>query len=342
MRNYSMKPNKGRKRKPDSRTFIQENFSDHEWQSFDSKEEIPAAKSEEMYRSVLSHISASQYNKTLKRIRLVKLTRYASAACVTILLGFSLYLGLNNVSNERTANLPVKQTGTSAIKSADTWKTISNPSTKILSYQLPDYSFVSIYPRSTIKFKRAFDQKFRNVYLHGKARFKVKRCIARPFSVYSGALKTTALGTSFTINTLGSRISVRLHTGKIVVANSEAKTRLMYLSNAGSTLTYDPISATTKIIKPLKIAETAPEILKHDGNLIIMKNIPLSKVFNQLHVAYGISITTDQNEINNITFTGNVDTVKDQPEDILKVICLINNMTFSKISDEEFFIKRSK
>lgn len=336
-----MKPNKGRKRKLNSKTFIQENFSDQQWQSFDSGEKIPVAKSDEMYRFVLNHISAGQEKKTAIRIRLAKLTHYASVACVVLLLSFALYLGLNNVSNNQPANLSGEQTKISSATSADPWKTISNKTNKNLSYRLPDYSVVTIYPRSTIKFKRAFDQKFRNVYLNGKAKFKVKRNTERPFSVYSGALKTTALGTSFTINTQGDRISVRLHTGKIVVANTQAKNQLTYIANAGTTLVYSPFLGTTKIIEATKVTQTVPEIIKHDGNIIIMKNIPLSKVFNLLHHAYGINISTDHDEINNINFTGNVNTVIDQPEDILKVICLINNMTFTKMSDEEFLIKRS-
>ncbi|WP_316795603.1 FecR family protein [Pedobacter agri] len=336
-----MKPNKGRKRKLSDEVFIQENFSDQQWQSFKSDEELSSSKSEEMHRFVLNEIFARQAQKQARKIKLIQFSKYASAACVTMLLGFALYLGLNNVSNQPSKINPVAKTTIKPVAAENIWKTINNTAQEILNYQLPDASQVTIYPGSGIKFKSAFDQKLRDVYLTGKAKFKVKRNTSRPFSVYSGALKTTAVGTSFTINTKGKNISVKLHTGKIVVANVKTKKPLAYISTVGTTLVYDPNLESTKIINAPKLVKAPTETISHEGTVINMKNIPLAKVFNLLHNAYGIKISTDQKEINHITFTGKVDTVKERPEDILKVICLINNMTFTKVSENEFFIQKS-
>ncbi|RZK20610.1 MAG: FecR family protein [Pedobacter sp.] len=336
-----MKPNKGRKRKLSDEVFIQENFSDQQWQSFESNEALSSAKSEEMHRFVLNEIFAKQAQKQTRRIKLIQFSKYASAACVTVLLGFALYLGLNNVSNQPLEINPVAKTTIKPVAAENAWKTINNADQKTLNYQLPDASLVTIYPHSSIKFKSAFNQKLRDVYLTGKAKFKVKRNTARPFSVYSGALKTTALGTSFTINTKGKTISVKLHTGKIVVANVKSKRPVAYISTVGTTLMYDPDLESAKFINPIKLVKAPTETISHEGAVINMKNIPLAKVFNLLHEAYGITISTDQKEINHITFTGRVDTKKEQPEDILKVICLINNMTFTKVSENEFFIQKS-
>ncbi|WP_316807722.1 FecR family protein [Pedobacter agri] len=336
-----MKPNKGRKRKLSNEVFIQENFSDQQWQSFESNEALSSAKSEEMHRFVLNEIFAKQAKKQTRRIKLIRFSKYAAAACVTVLLGFALYLGVNNVSNQSAKINLVAKTTIKPVAAENTWKTINNTTQEILNYQLPDASLVTIYPHSGIKFKNAFDQKLRDVYLTGKAKFKVKRNTSRPFSVYSGVLKTTALGTSFTINTKGKNISVKLHTGKIVVANVKTKRPLAYISTVGTTLMYDPNLESAKFIRPIKLVKAPTETISHEGTVINMKNIPLAKVFNLLHEAYGIKISTDQKEINHITFTGKVDTVREQPEDILKVICLINNMTFIKVSENEFFIQKS-
>ncbi|MDQ1142678.1 FecR family protein [Pedobacter agri] len=335
-----MKPNKRRKRKRIDEAFIRENFSDRQWQSFESNEELSSAKSEEMHRFVLNEIFEKQAQKQTGKIKLIQFSKFASAACVTVLLGFALYLGVNNVSNQVKIN-PVAKTTVQSFVAENTWKTINNKDQEILNYRLPDASLVTIYPHSSIKFKSFFNQKLRDVYLTGKAKFKVKRNTSRPFSVYSGVLKTTALGTSFTINTKGKNISVKLHTGKIVVANVKTKRPLAYISSVGTTLMYDPNLESARFIRQTKLVKALMETISHEGTVINMKNIPLAKVFDLLHEAYGIKISTDQKEINRITFTGKVDTVREKPEDILKVICLINNMTFTKVSENEFFIQKS-
>lgn len=331
-----MKPNKGQKRKPNHKAFIQENFSDQQWESFDSDEPMPEGKSDEMHRFILGHISSKQQ----RRLKLIRVTKYLSAASIILIIGFALYIRPKNTKNRE---LPVTAKNELQAKvTTSSWKEVANSGTDIMKYRLPDSSFVTIYPASTIRFKREFDQKLRNVYLLGKARFKVKRDAMRPFSVFSGALKTTALGTSFTINTRGKHISVKLHTGKIVVADTLTQQTLAYISSIGTTLLYDPSLRFSRIVKPATVIPPATELLKREGSLIIMKNIPLTKVLQLLNEAYGIKVNSNLTDVNKITFTGSVDTGKEQPEDILKLICLINDMTLTRTSEQEFLIQKNR
>ncbi|QIL41327.1 FecR family protein [Pedobacter sp. HDW13] len=335
-----MKPQKGDRRKLKAKTFIREKFSDQEWKSFKSnEEELSAAKSEEMRSFILGHIAEKQERKQTLKIKIVQFTKYLSAACVIVLLGIALFIGLNTKHVQPEQVYVNRKVNTQLIGNA--WKIVSNSGRTIIAYKMPDSSLISIYPHSTIKFEKLFNQKFRDVYLKGKAKFKVKRNTERPFSVYSGALKTTALGTSFTISTIGHNISVKLHTGKIVVANTRTKKPLAYISDVGTTLLYNPSEALTRLIKAPATVAPPTEILKRTGNFITMKNIPLSRVFNLLNEAYGIKISANQKEIGKITFTGSVDTEKEEPEAILKTICLINNMTLNKVSQQEFIIQKS-
>ncbi|MGM9478737.1 FecR family protein [Pedobacter sp. GSP4] len=335
-----MKPQKGDRRKLNTKTFIREKFSDQEWKSFKSnEEELSAAKSEQMRSLIFGHIAEKQESRQALKIKIVQFTKYLSAACVVVLLGIALFVGLNHKHAQPEQAYVNRKVNAPLIENA--WKTVTNPGRTVIKYQMPDSSLISIYPHSTIKFEKLFNQKFRDVYLTGKAKFKVKRNTERPFSVYSGALKTTALGTSFTISTIGPNISVKLHTGKIVVANIQTKKPLAYISEVGTTLVYNPSASATRIIKAPAAIIPPAEIMKRTGNLISMKNIPLSKVFHLLTEAYGIKISADQKEIGKITFTGSVDTAKDEPEAILNMICLINNMTLNKVSTQEFIIQKS-
>lgn len=335
IRNHCMKPNKGLKRKLNRKAFIQENFSDQQWESFDTQEPLPPGKSEEMQRFILGQIGAKQQSK----LKLIRITKYLSAAAIILMVGLALYMGPKHNKDQEvqvaaSKALPAKVT-------TGIWEEVVNPGTELLKHRLPDASSVTIYPYSKIRFKRQFDQKLRNVYLQGKARFKVKRDPGRPFSVFSGALKTTALGTSFTISTRKHQISVQLHTGKIVVADTLDKQPLVYISGMGTTLLYNPSLKISRIVKAAETSRPAATLLKREGNLIVMKNIPLVKVLQLLNEVYGIKVNSELTDINKITFTGSVDTGKEQPEDVLKLICLINNMTLTRTSEQEFSIKKT-
>jgi transmembrane sensor len=340
-RNNGMKPIKRNRKKLNQKDFITENFSDREWEAFHSGEELSADKSDEMHRYILNRINTLSQNRNERKLRTVKLVRYLSAASVTILIGTLLFFGLRNNPDAATQKAVVTGNVQQLKKSESIWKVVSNEGSTIKRLMLPDSSQISIYPHSTIRYERLFDQKFRNVYLRGKAKFKVKKNTQRPFSVFSGALKTTALGTSFTISTKGRNISVKLHTGKIVVANVKSKETLAYISDTGATLLYDPLLATARVLDPIKTITSARESLVKNGNMIVMKNIPLDKVFRLLNEAYSIKITSEDNSINKIAFTGSVDTLRDKSEDILSMICLINNITLTKVSEKEFIIKKT-
>jgi ferric-dicitrate binding protein FerR (iron transport regulator) len=337
-----MKPNKARPAKVDRKAFIRENFNDQQWEAFEQPAELPAGKSEEMFRAVHEGIAARSEVKQQRRLQVVQRARYLSAASVVIILGLALFLRHENTRLKSdqlriAVDKPIPA-GTESI-----WKEVSNTGASLRRIQLPDSSLVTIYPGSNIRFENKFNHTFRNVYLKGKAKFKVKRNTKRPFSVYSGVLKTTALGTSFTINTAASRnhISVKLHTGKIVITDTTAQQPLAYISTVGSTLMYNPDAKLVRIINAERRKTTAPEFLKREGDVIVMKNIPLAEVIRLLNGAYKIQILAKNEDISSITFTGQVDTRKDQIEDVLNMICTINNMKLTQASPQEFNIQKS-
>lgn len=342
IRNTCMKPANEHSQKSGRKKFITENFKDDEWIAFEGENDLPENKSKQMHQYILQSIAGNDVQKQLRKLRALRLIKYASAAVITIVAGIVFYFGAtpgdiqpdHEVAKMQQAKMPV----------AARWEEIANTGLTVRHYQLPDSSLVTIYPKSTIRFEKLFSHKFRNVYLRGKAKFKVKRNINRPFSVYAGALKTTALGTSFTINTAGSSksISVKLHTGKIVVANIKVKQSPTYISTAGTTLIYHTVSASKTLLRELKPVVSTPESLSITGDLIIMKNIPLVKVIGLLNEAYHVQINSDPRQIDKITFTGNVNTKKEKVEEVIRMICLINNMNLKKITDQEFSIEKIK
>jgi ferric-dicitrate binding protein FerR (iron transport regulator) len=94
----------------------------------------------------------------------------------------------------------------------------SNPAGQKSKVFLPDGSIAWLNSESSISYESEFKDSSRHIHLTGEAFFEVKKDSIRPFVVYSGAISTTALGTSFNINAFNeSNITVSLTTGKVNV-----------------------------------------------------------------------------------------------------------------------------
>jgi len=107
---------------------------------------------------------------------------------------------------------------------APVWTTKQNPPGIKSQVQLPDGTMVWLNAESTLTYPSTFDSLSREVTLVGEAFFDVAKDIHRPFTVHSGEVRTTALGTSFTVTSYPQEenISVSLLTGMVIV--SEDKT----------------------------------------------------------------------------------------------------------------------
>ena len=106
--------------------------------------------------------------------------------------------------------------------------TKSNPAGQKSRIQLPDGSTVFLNAESLIAYSKNF-QHNRRVALKGEAFFEVKTDSLHPFSVATGRLVTTALGTSFNINAFDedAKLEVILVSGKVKVEDKITKGSLL-------------------------------------------------------------------------------------------------------------------
>ncbi|MFQ5771306.1 MAG: FecR family protein, partial [bacterium] len=81
---------------------------------------------------------------------------------------------------------------------------------------LPDNSEVNLNAESSIKYPPKSWAKQREVILTGEAFFKVAE-VGTPFSVRSGFVVTSVLGTSFNVRARGIQVEVACVTGKVSV-----------------------------------------------------------------------------------------------------------------------------
>lgn len=323
-------------------------FPDQEWEDYQSVEDLSPEKSAEMQQRIMRGITLKVHaNERRLRIRsrYVAAGRFAAAAAVLLVFSWVIYHDWNPVKNKANSGLAVIKNNTS--QQAIVWEELSNESDAVAHFPLPDSSVVALYPHGKLRFEKGLSKPLRDVYLTGKGYFKVKRNPARPFSVYAGGLKTTALGTSFTINTRAGKesTSVKLHTGKIVVSPeiTSSKQQPVYLTKAESGLLYNRGSQLASIMKLPAPSRRVPEtLLTHEGSMITMKNIPMVKVVALLSDAYQVKILANSKEIGNITYTGEVNTAKESIESVLNVICLINNMSLSRGTEQEYILQKNK
>ncbi len=154
--------------------------------------------------------SSQQVEKTDLWSRLSQFSRVAAI----LVLGISLAWILVPSSPDVPLELAVNPIDTIEKKAAFGEK---------LNIQLPDGSKVWLNSGSFLSYPEKFDDTSRKITLSGEAFFEVEPDRSRPFQVHSEGVVTTALGTSFNVNTKDAgSIKVSLLTGKVQVGKEAA------------------------------------------------------------------------------------------------------------------------
>ena len=131
------------------------------------------------------------------------------------------------------------------------------PEGKISSFKFEDGTTVKLFSGSIIRYPLNFSEESREVYLQGEGFFEVTKDTSRPFIVKSNTLKTTALGTSFNIQTYehGNECNVSLVTGKVrveMLENLSGRMKTVFLEPGEEAITkFDDV-----IKQPFNIQET--------------------------------------------------------------------------------------
>ena len=197
---------------------------------------------------------------------------------------------------------------------------------------LPDSSTVALFANSTIRYPKNFTVNAREIYLCGKAYFDVSKDPSRPFSVYAGVTKTTALGTSFTIDTRMQvfKTAVKLHTGKIVIASTNAKPAFknVFLALKGESFSYNSKSNRTERVKLVAKQVDKTTVGSSKSMLLNIGSVPLPEVLHALQDAYQVKIKFGSSNLKHIMYTGSIDVENETLEDALTVICLINDLRY--------------
>lgn len=205
-------------------------------------------------------------------------------------------------------------------KLAETFNNGSLP----LILTLSDSTVVSLSPHSYLQYPLHFEDKERNVYLHGNARFTVKRNVQHPFKVHAENIVATVLGTIFNVKSSGdSAIEVELLKGKLNVEtiNAKMETEQSVLLDPNERAVY--VRNDKHLYKNLIIPE----------NYIYFRQNNFEEIAGRLKNVFGITVI---NESNNRAwrFTGAFK--NSSAKDIIENICLVKKLSFVAKGDTIF------
>ncbi len=144
----------------------------------------------------------------------------AVAASILILIA----VGYNWWGSEKNNTVPVVATVEKNNAATVVIRHEINTTDKAKRFVLPDSSEVLLDPLSEITWNEPFTNNKRDVVLKGRARFSVAKDKTKPFTVISGRLATTALGTQFIVTAFEQDdfITVQLYEGRVVVKAADS------------------------------------------------------------------------------------------------------------------------
>ena len=225
------------------------------WSSVDTNEKV------NLYWRILHRI---QDTMSVKRARLFWLTPLRAAAVLLIIIGATALFYLWPAA-------PI------------TYSTITNPSGQTRQVHLPDGSNVWLNAATTLRFANTFKE-HRRLQLHGEAYFDVTHDPNHPFTVETGGIRITVMGTRFNVSAYGlaNRTTVALLEGKVQVVDAEKQLAVL---KPATQLEWEPSTEKTTINN----IDTSAVVAWKAGRLVFQGQ-PLSEIAQTLERWYNIRI----------------------------------------------------
>lgn len=311
---------------------LEKYLSLYEWNSVATGNNMP----EEFWSEIWHNIEKENKAKIIS----LKLKRVAAAACFILMIGAIYYY----LIPEKQISKPVTHVN---VLPKIQHQTILNTAKKIKTVVLEDSSVVQLSPNSSIQYDVPFPYNKREIFLEGEAKFRVIKNKTKTFTVYAGALATTALGTVFSIKSGDkNNVTVKLFQGKVIIHSTEKNLKGwkddVYLL-PGEQMKFDAEKMLLAVEKMnnsniktvVKIKKPGTDSLT---NQLIFNNTLLPEVMNRLSVYYNIKIQYDSLLIDSMNFSGIV-LRSDSLPIILKAISQMNDLEIIK-SDSGFIISK--
>lgn len=267
-------------------------------------------KQHEIERLIQTITGPFQESEPKNKARVLSISKkwwYAAAILIIAIAGSTFYFLSRDKQPEKFAYSTVT-TSRHLIENINT-------SEKPIMLKLPDESTVELAPDSRVAYANNFDSvDTRDVYLSGKAFFKVTKNPARPFRVFANEIVTKVLGTSFTVRSFekDTAIQITVRTGKVSVYSQFAanikETSSNHLGGIIVTPNQELVYEKTKQKFQKTLLENPEEIVP-DATYqkdMLYEEASLEKVFIQLSRIYEINIVYDSELLKKCTVTADL------------------------------------
>lgn len=197
---------------------------------------------------------------------------------------------------------------------------------------LPDGSRVVLHGDTRIEYDRDFNSKTREVSLTGEAYFDVVHLNAGnrkplPFVIRTGKIRTTVLGTAFSIKSLPSEreVVVTVTRGKVRVDDGRKHTSLL---TANQQMTYN--TQTTVADEKMVKSQELTAWVQAD---MVFQEMPFGELAEMLAKRYGVKIAFQNPQLQNCLITGRFSGTETL-EEVFKVLTLTSNTRYTLESDQ--------
>jgi ferric-dicitrate binding protein FerR (iron transport regulator) len=289
---------------------------DNWYQSFEN--EVPvklsaqeaAATKEEIWEKIAPSITVERKVWTMPRYMKV-------AAMLAVVAGAGLTFFLLN--KKETAPTQIAYT------------TISTNIGERKTITTKDGSVLTLNAGSTIRIQDDFSKQRNIDIVDGEVFFDVKKDAERPFTITSGSLTTTVLGTAFNINAYKgiNKIDIGVVSGKISVAK-DANTLSVLEKSQG--LEYNK---TTQTFKAVAVDDN---MLAWKEGRVVLNDISFDEMSLLMKKNFGINITTNDKSIRNTNYTTELFTTM-KPEAAAEVLAAIHGLKIRKQDNQIFLYK---
>lgn len=265
-----------------------------------------------------------------RRIVLFTPLRIAAALLMVVLAGATLVL-----FNQKESLIMVPRFD----RALPAMAVLSNTSSTVQQYSLPDGSTINLKPRGTIEYNRQFDGERREVRLVGEAFFNVTRDKSRPFIINAHDVVVTVLGTSFEVTAYedAREVKVAVRTGKVSVTRQQTNAVAGGPDEVILTPNQEVIYNVVKENFSKQLV-AAPQIILARPTLFHMKYdaTPVDQIFNVLKENYGIDIVYDKAVVSSCTLTTTME--EEGFYERIEIICRAIGATY-EVQDAKVLIK---
>lgn len=279
--------------------------------AIENDSDVPAAYKKLIGKKMLLNLQQAMGVQQVTVIPFYRRAWFRVAAMLLVLLsiGFSIW----NLSPQA--------------ENANQFVTITTNSGERKRLILSDGSEILLSPSTKLIYPEHFSPKSRSVQLiGGEAFFSIAHQEHRLFTVKGPSnVDVNVLGTSFSVKTFTTKpdVAVAVATGKVAVKHGK---NLIGTLLKGQNLIYNPVIKRSSIIGN---AQQKYVEIKFEG-------ATLTEVVRKLEYVYSIKIILTDSSISQLKSTA-VFNSKQQPEEILDIICSLHHIHFRKIQNQNTF-----